>query len=140
MNAKRAFRWAGFAVLGSFVAALVGLGLVGAGLTVGIIAGYQAVFQGGASVSAAASTAAPGLVLAFLGLVVWGFGTTASFYWTLTGAIEEEMRERFDSEMVKSEILSVLDDRLADMQMDVQSVNRSIRELKEDADEPFQYD
>jgi hypothetical protein len=59
---------------------------------------------------------------------------------TLTGAVEEQLTDTFDTEHVKSDIVSVLDDRLADMQQDLQSVNRELREAtSDDAEADFEF-
>jgi hypothetical protein len=78
------------------------------------------------------SEALPGLVLAVAGVAIYRFGESWALYTTLTAAHEEALSTTFDTERVKADIVSVLDDRLADMQNDLQSVNRELRKLKED--------
>ena len=78
------------------------------------------------------SAALPGIVLAVVGIAIYCFGKSWALYKTLTDAHEEALAETFDTQRVKSDIVSVLDDRLADMQTDLQSVNREIRKLKDD--------
>ena len=78
--------------------------------------------------------------LALFGGFVWILGTVGAFIRVFTAAVEEQMRERFDSEKVKSEILSVLDDRLGELERDVTEVRRQISELKRDeAAEEFEF-
>ena len=125
MDAKRTLRWASYYFVLSTAAALVGFAIVGVGLLLGLTTAYG-MYVDGASFGAIAGTAAPGLVVSLLGIVVWRIGTAAAFYKTLTGAVDDEMGERFDSERVKSEILSVLDERLSDMQFEVQQTRRKI--------------
>jgi uncharacterized membrane protein len=121
------------------VATLLGGGLVGAGVAVGLVPAYDQL-SNGATLSAVLPTAAPGLALALLGVVVWLVGTVAAFVRVFTAAVEEQMRERFDSEKVKSEILSVLDDRLSDVEHDVTEMRRTVSELKrDDAAEEFEF-
>jgi hypothetical protein len=129
MDAKRAFRWSGYYFLLTTLAAAVGLAIVGAGAAFGVVEGYET-YQANQDVAAAATTAAPGLVIAVVGIAIWRFGKAWAFYKTLTGATEEQLADTYDTEHVKADILSVLDDRLADMQQDVQSMNRSIRDLE----------
>jgi len=129
MDAKRAFRWSGYYFLLTTLAAVAGLAIVGAGAAFGVVEGYET-YQANQDVAAAATTAAPGLFIALVGIAVWRFGKAWAFYKTLTGATEEQLADTYDTEHVKADILSVLDDRLADMQQDVQSMNRSIRDLE----------
>jgi len=120
-------------------ATLLGGALVGGGVVLGIADAYSQL-ESGAALSAALKTAAPGLILVILGVAVWVVGTVTAFVRVFTAAVEEQMRERFDSEKVKSEILSVLDDRLSEVERDVSETRRQISELKreETADE-FQF-
>lgn len=139
MDASRSLRWAVYYVILAGVATLLGGGLVGAGVAVGLAPAYDQL-SNGATLSAVLPTAAPGLVLALLGVVVWFVGTVAAFVRVFTAAVEEQMRERFDSEKVKSEILSVLDDRLSDVEHDVTEMRRTVSELKrDDAAEEFEF-
>jgi len=134
MESRRAVAWAGRYFLISSLFALVGLALVGAGLGYGGLQAWE-VYQSTGSAIAALRANAAYLVLPVLGILIWRFGKALSLYMTLTGAVEEQLTDTFDTEHVKSDIVSVLDDRLADMQQDLQSVNREIREAKSDAAE-----
>lgn len=139
MDASRSLRWAVYYVVLAGVATLVGGALVGAGVVLGIAEGYSQL-ESGAALSSALTTAAPGLAVAFLGVVVWAVGSVTAFVRVFTAAVEEQMRERFDGEKVKSEILSVLDDRLSDVEHDVSEMRRQMSELKrEDTAEEFQF-
>lgn len=62
-------------------------------------------------------------------LLVFQFLKTAVFYKTITEATDEQMAERFDSEKVKSEVLSVLDDRLAEMQTELERTRKEVEEI-----------
>ncbi|NEU57662.1 hypothetical protein [Halorussus sp. MSC15.2] len=139
MDASRSLRWAVYYVVLAGVATIVGGALVGGGVVLGIAEGYSKL-DSGAALSSALTTAAPGLALATLGVVVWAVGSVTAFVRVFTAAVEEQMRERFDSEKVKSEILSVLDDRLSDVEHDVSEMRRQVSELKrEDSAEEFQF-
>ncbi|MFC7081144.1 hypothetical protein [Halorussus caseinilyticus] len=139
MDASRSLRWAVYYVILAGVATLLGGALVGAGVVLGIADGYSQL-ESGAALSTALETAAPGLAAVVLGVLVWAVGTVTAFVRVFTAAVEEQMRERFDGEKVKSEILSVLDDRLSDVEHDVSEMRRTVSELKreESADE-FQF-
>ncbi|MFB6069761.1 MAG: hypothetical protein ABEJ76_01950 [Halanaeroarchaeum sp.] len=138
MESRRALAWAGRYFLLTAGFALVGLVLVGIGLGYGGMQAWSIYQQSGPL--AAARGAAPYLVIGVLGVLVWRFGKALSLYMTLTGAMEEQLAATFDTEHVKSDIVSVLDDRLADMQQDLQSVNRELRDVKQEADFEFQGD
>ena len=139
MDASRSFRWAVYYVVLAGVATLLGGALVGGGVVLGIADAYNQL-ENGAALSSALQTAAPGLALVTLGIVVWLLGTVTAFVRVFTAAVEEQMRDRFDSEKVKSEILSVLDDRLSEVERDTSETRRQVSELKreETADE-FQF-
>ena len=139
MDARRSLRWAVYYVALAGVATLLAAAFVGAGVAAGLGTAYDQL-QNGATLSAALGTAAPGLALALVGVLVWAVGTVAAFVRVFTAAVEEQMRERFDSEKVKSEILSVLDDRLSDVEHDVSEMRRTVSELKrEDVAEEFEF-
>jgi hypothetical protein len=74
----------------------------------------------------------PGLAVAAVGIAVYRFGKSWALYKTLTTAHEEALADTFDTQRVKSDIVSVVDDRIADMQTEIQSVNRELRKIRED--------
>ena len=138
MESRRAVAWAGryFLITAGF--ALVGAALVGVGLGYGGLQAWSTYQSAGAM--AAVSGAALYLAVAALGILVWRFGKALALYMTLTGAMEAQLADTFDTQHVKSDIVSVLDERLADMQQDLQSVNREIRDLKAESDFEFGQD
>lgn len=69
------------------------------------------------------------IVPVVLALLVWQFVKTVAFYKTVTEATEEQMAERFDAERVKSEVLEVLDDRLAEMHSELQRARKEVKEM-----------
>ena len=62
-------------------------------------------------------------------LLAFQFVKTAVFYKTVTEATDEQMAERFDAEKVKSEVLEVLDDRLAEMQTELERTRKEVEEI-----------
>lgn len=136
MDSKRATRWAGLYFLATTVATVIGLAIVAGGTFLGVQELIDTYEQTGDISRSALVDAAPGLFVAAIGVVVWRLGKAIAFYKLLTGAIAEELSDTYDNQQVKSEILAVLDDRLSDMQQDIQSINREIRELK-DVDDGF---
>lgn len=139
MESRRALAWSGRYFLISSLFALVGAVLVGAGAGYGGLQTWS-LYQGGASPTLALRGGALYLAVALVGILVWRFGRALALYMTLTGAIEEQLSETFDTEHVKSDIVAVLDERLADMQQDLQSVNREIRDAKAESDFEFGMD
>lgn len=126
MDAKRSAVHAGKHFLVTALFAVVGFGLIG----VGAYLAQPALDTD--TPGAFLSAALPGLVVAVVGIAVYRFGKAWSLYKTLTAAHEDALSDTFDTQHVKSDIVSVLDDRLSDMQNDLQSVNREVRKLKED--------
>jgi hypothetical protein len=135
MDRRRSLSWAGKYFLVTSALALVGIVLVVLGIYVAYTQGAGNLY--GLGIPAPTSGSALGLIPILLGLVVWRGGKAWAMYMTLTGAMEEELADTFNTEHVKSDIVSVLDDRLADMQQDLQSVNREIRNLKESEEFDF---
>jgi hypothetical protein len=125
MNVKSALRWAAI-----YRAIVWGTGL----LPLGVAAGAMYVVQRnriprGSGEAIGIATTPYFIVPVLLALVVWQFVETVAFYKTVTEATDEQMAERFDSEKVKSEILSVLDDRLAEMQTELERTRKQVDDL-----------
>jgi hypothetical protein len=132
MDAKRAAVHSGKYFLLTSAFAVVGLAFLAAGVAVGGVEAWDLLSADAGATGQALSAAAPGIVLAVVGVAVYRFGKAWALYKTLTAANEDALSETFDTQRVKSDIVSVLDDRLADMQNDLQSVNRELRKLKDD--------
>ncbi|GGL32045.1 hypothetical protein GCM10009037_14630 [Halarchaeum grantii] len=133
MNWKRAFRWAGAYFVWTVLFALVGVALVAGGAYL-LAANATPTAVGPATVPVPTSAGLPGLALLVAGVAVYRFGKAWALYRTLTGAVSEDVADTYDTQRVKSDIVSVLDDRLSDMQQDLQSVNREMRELKRESE------
>jgi len=94
----------------------------------GLLTAYHQL-SSGTGYTAVLSSTAPGFLLAILGVLVWRFGVAWAYYKTMTGAVEEQIADRFDSEKVKSEILAVIDDRLSEMQYEVSRTRKAVDDL-----------
>lgn len=140
MDKKQSLRWAGYYLALSTLSAVVGLVFVGAAVVLSLDVAYLMYRESGLTM-AVLETAAPGLASVVVGFLLWKLGKAAAFYKTMTGAVDEQMETQFDSEKVKSDILAVLDDRLSDMQYEVERTRQSVEEMerKEKASE-FQFD
>ncbi|MFB6134597.1 MAG: hypothetical protein ABEJ55_06380 [Halanaeroarchaeum sp.] len=119
--------------------ALVGLALIGVGFGYGGLQAYG-VYQRTGNAILATKDVLYYLAVGVVGVLLRRFGKGMALYMTLTGAIEEQLASTFDTEHVKSDIVSILDDRLADMQHDLQSVNRELRKAKSDSSGDSQFD
>jgi hypothetical protein len=126
MKAKRAAAHSGKYLLITTLFAVIGLGLVAAGAFLSKPALETQ------TPSALVSALVPGIALSVVGILVYRFGKSWALYKTLTAAHEEALADTFDTQRVKSDIVSVVDERLSDMQTDLQSVNRELRKLRED--------
>ena len=140
MQTRTALKWAGI-YLGMWilVTAIAG-GLVVAGVAldgldaVGLGVYTPDTFQGGTAIPSA------GIVLVAVGVLVFQFGTAVAGFKTGVGAIESETAEHFDPESMKSDILAVLDDRLADIHQEVSQTRQLVNRMgREDATEEFDF-
>jgi hypothetical protein len=125
MNFKSTLRWALLYRGAVWVAALVPVGVALGAL---YFVGPPRLPRNVGAVRSAATTVyflAPVAV----SLLVFQFVKTAVFYKTVTEATDEQMAERFDSEKVKSEVLEVLDDRLAEMQTELERTRKEVEEI-----------
>lgn len=131
MDAKRSFVHAGKYFALTAVFSIVGFALFAGGF---VYAGMQggSTSMMGVDVPIPGAASLPGLLISLVGLAIWRFGKAWAFYKTLPAAVEEDVADTFDTQHVKSDIVAILDDRLNDMQQDLQSVNRELRELKEE--------
>ena len=136
MNPKRSAVHAGKYFLLTSLFALVALAFIGGGAALGGAEAWET-YNATESVTQALAAAWLGIVLAVIGILVYRFGKAWALYKTLTDATEEALEDTYDTQRVKSDIVSVLDDRLSDMQNDLQSVNRELRKLRDD--DQFQF-
>ena len=121
------------------VSAGVGAAIAGFGVVGWLLPAYARLAQG-AQPAALANAAAPGLVLVLVGLLVWKLGSTLARFRTLGPTVAADTAERLNTEAMKSDILSVLDERLADMKQDTQRTRRVVeRESSEAAADEFEF-
>lgn len=129
---RKPLRWA--VLYRAFAAGALCLGLIL--VAIGVVVGF-----GTAVTSLVADPLTPGpaidranplvtLAFAMVGLVVWQVGKTLALFVTLPRAAGRSAARQFDSSRLRSEVLEGLDDRLAELQADVEETRRSVRELK----------
>jgi len=134
METTSSLRWALYYRILTLASFLVGVGIAAVGLWVGLydfVAHVAGLSDAYASTDDALAASRPliGTALVVLGGVIWQVGKTAAFYKTLTEATESQVADQFDTETVKSEILSVMDDRLSDLHADVEATRRQVDRL-----------
>jgi hypothetical protein len=135
MDEKRTLYWSTLHAVAWLVGALVAVALVGVGYRyLGIDVAWDNYRAGESTFRTAARTAAPGVVVAALGIAVWRAVASWALFRTLVPATRDALSETYDTERVKSEVLTVLDERLSEMQQDIQSVERAARSSGEETD------
>jgi hypothetical protein len=135
MDEQRTLYWSALYAVAWLVGALVAVALVAVGYRyLGIDVALDNYRTGESTLRTAAGTAAPGVLVALLGVVAWRFITSWALFRTLVPATRDALSETYDTERVKSEVLTVLDERLSEMQQDIQSVERAARSSGEETD------
>lgn len=82
-----------------------------------------------------------GLGVIFLAGIFWCYGSILLFYYTFAILVQEQTSGQLDTETLKSDILAVLDDRLADMHQETTQTRRLIDRIsREDAASDFDFD
>lgn len=133
MDWKRALRWSGEYFLLASLSTVLGLGLVVAGVLVGGAEAYVAV-RGPGRLGDALDAGLAWLALTLAGVLVWRFGAAVALHRTLTGAVEGQLAATYSTERVKSEVLEVLDERLVEMQGDIQSLEFALERAERSGD------
>ncbi|MFB6186758.1 MAG: hypothetical protein ABEI86_07835 [Halobacteriaceae archaeon] len=137
MDTLRAMRWAVYYFIGSSIALLIGVVFVVLGWEFWLHSAVNTYLQTG-TVNTALRSAIPGIILSLIGFAIWRFGKWLVFYKTLTGAIKEDLTDEFDTEHVKSDIMSLLDSRLSDMQDEIRKSNRNTSQRQSQHDDDFE--
>ena len=132
MENSRALKWAASYVALSTVALVIGLALVGVGVALAGMSLSRLVIVAQRSPLLLVRGAAPTVLLVLLGIAVWRVGAAFALFKTLGTAVEEQTAGTFDTEAVKSDILSVLDDRLSEMHQDLDQTRRVVNRLGAD--------
>jgi hypothetical protein len=129
MRTSTALKWAGTYLGLWLVATAVAGGLVVAGIAIDGLAAVGLGSYTPAALQIGTDSPIAGAVLLALGAIVWQFGTALAGFKTAVSAVEEETARHFDSESMKSDILTVLDDRLADMHQDISQTRRMVNRM-----------
>lgn len=132
-------KWGGYYFILSVFITLVAIGIIGAGIAIGGLRPleYYSYTPGWLRL---AFYPRAGLGLIVLGILVWWGGTSIALFHTLVEAIGARIADRFDVEVLKSDVLSVLDDRLADIHQETTQTRRLVnRASREDAASEFEF-
>jgi len=140
METRDAVKWAGV-YLGLWVLSVaVSAGFVVAGIALG---GLRVLGAGSAtpvSLQIGAPSPIGGVVLMGVGVLLFQFGTALAGFKAGVTAVEEETAKHFDPEAMKSDILAVLDDRLADIHQEVSQTRRMVNRMgREEAADEFEF-
>lgn len=128
MNRADASKAAATYAVAWIVSAVVGSALAGLGVVRWLLPAYLRLASGDPT-AVVLRTAAPGAALLLAGLVVWKVASAVVLYRTLSAAFAAETSGRLDTEGMKSDILSVMDERLADMKQDTQRTRRVVERV-----------
>ena len=121
------------------VATAVGIVLIGAGAYRWVLPGVAS-YADGTAAPVVLRAAAPGIALVLLGLLLWKVLTALALYRTLSAAFAAETAARLNTESMKSDILSVIDERLADINQDTRRTRQVVeRAGRDDAADAFEF-
>jgi len=129
METSETLRWTARYLARWLLAAVVGGAIVVGGVALGGLAelGFYGLTP---TALRLADAPAAGLAVIVVGLLVFRFGTAAAFIGVLVSATESQLRATLDTESLKSDILSVLDERLAEMHEELADTKRMVGEVK----------
>ncbi len=136
MDAATSLRWALYHRALSFGVALLGGGLAAIGLWLGLYDVLTTWWANWPDISSAPLTTVSGgggLLVFLVGIGIWWIGATAVSHHVRMAILEATFAEWYDTERVKSELLSVLDGRLEEIHDDLDRI-RIQREPVDDSD------
>ncbi|SEW02223.1 hypothetical protein [Natrinema salifodinae] len=112
----------------------LGLALVAVGLLVGFGSSITALLADPLNPGPALERADPTITVAFtvLGVVVWQLGKTYALFVTLPRATGRAAAQQLDSTRLASEVRDGLDDRLAELEAEVEATRRTVDALETD--------
>jgi hypothetical protein len=139
MEYAETLKWTGVYLGLWLLAGLLGGIVVVVGIAIGGLAGLGAYQMTPLSLRLALYPNG-GLVVIALGLVVFKVGSTAALVHVIVSATEDRLPAALDTEGIKSDILSVLDDRLAEMHGDLREVKRGLHGASGGNDERFEFE
>lgn len=140
METSQALRLAGRYVGLALAATVVGGVILAAGVVLnGLAAPFM--YQYGASPRRILVTTGPGMLLVLVGVIVLWVGNATAAFIAIGEVVRTETAEELDTATLKSEILSVIDERLAEMHTEVSETRRLVNRLsRADAADEFDFD
>lgn len=140
MKNLETLKWAGLYLLLSLAATITAL-LIG---TVGVALGglrFIGMYSATPFSLRLALYPTTGFAVIILAIIAWWYGIAAAFFKTYFAALNAELAAALDTESLKSDILSVLDERLAEMHQEISETRRVIDRMnREDAASEFTFD
>ena len=131
MQLKSALRWSLYDRALALLPFLLGIGIVAGGIWLGAGAFLSELAFGDPS-DAGQPSSVPLIVGGFvLGLLVWQLGRSAVRHHTMRKALENQIDELVDEERIASTAASKVDDRIADVETDVQQVSRKTTRIEQ---------
>lgn len=139
MEYAETLKWTGV-YLGLWLAAgVVGGAVAAVGIALGGLAPLGA-YQLTPFVLRVAYLPTGGLAVIGLGLLVFKVGSAAALVHVVVGATETRLPAALDTEGVKSDILTVLDERLSEMHGDLRETKRLVRTAGAGDDDGFEFE
>lgn len=138
MDYAETLRWTGVYLGLWLLAVIVGGAVVAAGVALGGLAALGAYDQTPFALRVAYYPQG-GLAVMALGLLIAKFGSAAALLHVLVNATEARLETALATEEMKSDILSVLDERLAEMHDDLRAIRRGSRSSAGDV-EDFEFE
>jgi hypothetical protein len=139
MEYAETLKWTGRYLGLWLLAALVGGAVVAAGVALGGLAALGA-YQLTPFPLRYAYYPSGGLAVIGLGLLVFKFGATAALVHVVVSATESRLERALDTESLKSDILSVLDERLAEMHGELRETKRLVSQEAAGDDQGFEFE
>lgn len=139
MDTEKTLKWAGVYLGLWLIASIVAIGVITLGVALGGLAMIGAYEMTPMSLRLwRYPRVGAGVIL--IGLILWHYGSAVALFKTLTSAIEQQTVDRLNTEAIKSDILSVLDDRLADIHTEASETRRLVERMgREEAADEFEF-
>lgn len=138
MEYAETLRWTGRYLGLWLLAAVVGGAVVAVGVALGGLAALGA-YQFTPFALRYAYYPGGGLAVIGLGLLLFKFGSTAALVHVLVGATEARLPAVLDTGALKSDILSVIDERLSEMHGELRETKRLVTDTSRD-DDGFEFE
>lgn len=131
MRLADSLKWALYDRILAWLSFLVGALFIVGGLFVGAGNTLADVAAGNLFSPARPDNVAITAVGVITGIIIWQLGRATARHHAVVAATEEQITEEVNTERLKSEVLSVLDGRLSDMEADLEEVRRQAARIEQ---------